>query len=251
MAYAITIHKSQGLSLDCAIIDLSERVFGEGMAYVALSRIRSLNGVHLTSFTPDAIMASRACVEECNRLREQFRPDLPLYQLPSKRLRMTGAITPPAKRPCTDKASAKHETEDKPQTKKPKIADKIADKMANEQTDQSSCDDCFIVDWPQHTVVRERFPFNPLDVTGQKRGCKMLKLNYHHKNVVSVGGPDVPLTEPDRSTLVDTVGDGSCMFRAMSVVITGNQRQHVTIRRAIVKHLCDNEQLFIQKSLAL
>ena len=56
-----------------------------------------------------------------------------------------------------------------------------------------------------------------------------------------------PLTEPDRSTLVDTVGDGSCMFRAMSVVMTGNQRQHVTVRRAIVKHLCDNEQLFIHK----
>ena len=152
MAYAITIHKNQGLSLDCAIIDLSERVFGEGMAYVALSRIRSLNGVHLTSFTPDAIMASRACLEECNRLREQFRPDLPLYQLPSKRSvkrRMTGAIAPPAKRPCTGKASApkrKHETEDKPQPKK----QKIADKMANKKTDQSSCDDCFIIYWPQH-----------------------------------------------------------------------------------------------------
>ena len=63
------------------------------------------------------------------------------------------------------------------------------------KTDQSSCDDCFIVDWPQHTVVRERFPFNPLDVTGQQRGCKWLKLNYHNKNVVSVGGPDVPLTD--------------------------------------------------------
>ena len=104
VAYAITIHKSQGLSLDCAIIDLSDKVFGEGMAYLGLWRIRSLNGVHLTTFTPNAIMASRACVEECNRLREQFRPDLSLYQLPSKRSvkrRMTGAITPPAKRPCT------------------------------------------------------------------------------------------------------------------------------------------------------
>ena len=82
----------------------------------------------------------------------------------------------------------------------------------------------------------------PLDFAGQQRASY-----YHNKNVVSVGGPDVPLTEPNRSTLVDTVGDGSCMFRAMSVVITGNQRTHVTIRCAIVKHLCDNEPLFIHK----
>ena len=69
VAYAVTIHKSQGLSLDCAIIDLSDSVFGEGMACVALSRVRSIDGVHLTSFTPDSIMASRTCVEECNKLR--------------------------------------------------------------------------------------------------------------------------------------------------------------------------------------
>ena len=63
LAYAVTIHKSQGLSLDCAIIDLSSQVFGEGMAYVAPSRVRSLSGVHLTAFSPTSIMASRTCVD--------------------------------------------------------------------------------------------------------------------------------------------------------------------------------------------
>ena len=38
LAYAMTIHKCQSLSLDCAIIDLSNKVFADGMAYVALSR---------------------------------------------------------------------------------------------------------------------------------------------------------------------------------------------------------------------
>ena len=42
LSYAITIHKCQGLSLDTAIIDLSTDVFGDGMAYVALSRVRTL-----------------------------------------------------------------------------------------------------------------------------------------------------------------------------------------------------------------
>ena len=41
LSYAITIHKCQGLSLDTAIIDLSIDVFGDGMAYVALSRVRT------------------------------------------------------------------------------------------------------------------------------------------------------------------------------------------------------------------
>ena len=70
LAFSITIHKSQGLSLDNAIIDLPNKVFGDSMAYVALSRVRSLSGVHLTEFSSDSIMASRICIEEVTRLRQ-------------------------------------------------------------------------------------------------------------------------------------------------------------------------------------
>ena len=47
LAYAVTIHKCQGLSLNNAIIDLSNKVFSPGMAYVALSRVRLLTLTHL------------------------------------------------------------------------------------------------------------------------------------------------------------------------------------------------------------
>ncbi|MEK7515415.1 MAG: helix-turn-helix domain-containing protein, partial [Patescibacteria group bacterium] len=54
LAYAMTVHKSQGMSMDSAIMDLS-KAFEYGQGYVALSRVRRLSGVYLTGLNARAL----------------------------------------------------------------------------------------------------------------------------------------------------------------------------------------------------
>ncbi|HVB19733.1 MAG TPA: AAA family ATPase [Candidatus Paceibacterota bacterium] len=54
LAYAMTVHKSQGMSMDAAIMDLS-KAFEYGQGYVALSRVRKLSGVYLIGLNQRAL----------------------------------------------------------------------------------------------------------------------------------------------------------------------------------------------------
>lgn len=70
LAWAITIHKSQGMSMDAAAIDLS-RTFEYGQGYVALSRVRALSGLTLLGWSEQAGLIH----PEVSRMDERFREE--------------------------------------------------------------------------------------------------------------------------------------------------------------------------------
>lgn len=69
LAWAITIHKSQGSTLELAEIDIGNGIFECGQSYVALSRVKDINGLYLKSFNPNKIKINKKVKEFYTNLK--------------------------------------------------------------------------------------------------------------------------------------------------------------------------------------
>ena len=67
LAWAITVHKSQGLTITKANIDLGKKEFAAGLSFVAVSRVRSLSDICFKRFTFDRLER----IKQCKRLQER------------------------------------------------------------------------------------------------------------------------------------------------------------------------------------
>ncbi len=79
LAWAITVHKSQGMTLDTAQIDLS-KAFVEGMGYVALSRVKNVNSLYLSGLNQMALRVSEEARRIDGYLREKSAADMVEYK---------------------------------------------------------------------------------------------------------------------------------------------------------------------------
>ena len=81
------------------------------------------------------------------------------------------------------------------------------------------------------------FKYNPVDVEWQHRVCRLLGLGFCGPNRITPGSPNAPLANP--VGFKNIRGDGNCMFRSLSFIITGSEDQHMHVRRAIIRHMRD------------
>jgi len=237
LAYAVTIHKCQGLSLDCAIVDLSDKVFAAGMAYVAVSRLRSLAGLHLIAFDPKSIRVSVKCLTEINRLRKKYRKDLPLYKIPclSSKRKLTGA-------PHGEPAFKKAHIDQAPKRKAQSLSANDVPSTKKQRSVGAAQPDKHKV-WP--------FSFHSVDVQWQRSACQAMGLKFEKGNGVSPGSGDMPLTRPDMRSIKRILGDGNCMFRALSRIVSGSQNHYAHMREKIVQHLHHIAPLMLEHIVGL
>ena len=83
LAYAMTVHKSQGMSMDAAIMDLS-KAFEYGQGYVALSRVRRLSGVYLTGLNKRALEVHPQILEKDRDFRAASEAARDAFEVMSK-----------------------------------------------------------------------------------------------------------------------------------------------------------------------
>ena len=82
LAWAMTIHKSQGLTLDKAVIDLGEVDFTPGLSFVAISRVKKVSGLLFkTPFPINCLQRPRGSFGDLD-IDTERRRHLPLGQLP-------------------------------------------------------------------------------------------------------------------------------------------------------------------------
>lgn len=114
LAWAITVHKSQGMTLDSAKIDL-RRAFVEGMGYVALSRVRRLDTLFLHGINKTALMVSEDARHIDELLRNRTASDKEKFaHLEAKAT--ARPLEPPKKAPKASGSSWKEKVEKMRQT---------------------------------------------------------------------------------------------------------------------------------------
>ena len=252
LAFAITIHKSQGLSLRTAIVDAGTACFGTGMIYVALSRLTSLEGLHLIDFNKQKLCANKACICKYNRLRELYTPQLERLPIEGNRKRTSDETSVSedkrqrTRQPSADSANTDGRSRREHRTK--------MKKNAADESRASAAENVAAPSGPvASTPVKPSFSVQSIGAEIQQSVCSNFNLFHHHETPSHTCAARRAVARRLQKHLqhefqnvpveveVISIGghDGNCLFRALSQAITRNVDQHALIRQYVVNHMTD------------
>ena len=258
LCWGATIHRVQGLTIDKAVVSLRSvdkrnraRAMQYGQAYVALSRVRSLAGLYILQFDKSSIRASPAVNAEMQRLRAKSdshaEPAAQASQMTNQQCTSNAAsVTIPAVSQTTETS--------------------LTSTQQNNTTAWHQVDDSHLVVSRNYNNSNNGNIFAHCATTSPNTNylqniCSNFNLEFvphiqsEHSRHDAVACELEALihSKTDRNVHVEIfriVGDGNCLFRALSLGITRSQKQHGLLRSYVVNHMMDDsvrgamEQLF-------
>lgn len=186
LAWAITVHKSQGMSMDAAVIDLSS-AFEYGQGYVALSRVRRLSGVYLLGWNRRALEVHPhiAQKDEEFRLRSETAEESfaemskeEISSLQNAFIKASGGHSPTeskGKRKKKTKVTASSKSSKKKSDSQPSRLSILREKYPSAYTPWSDEDDMLL----RESFLSETSPKKLSDIFGRQPGAiraRLLKL---------------------------------------------------------------------------
>ena len=114
-----------------------------------------------------------------------------------------------------------------------------SDCSSNKSSNTNDNDDLEIIEELSNSFVcsHPNFRYYQVDEEWQRHWCSMLGLECTRIYDRSNGSSDIPLTAPTARCVQHTLGDGNCLFRSLSFVLTGSQQSHTCpeIGRQLIK----------------
>ena len=329
LAWAVTIHKCQGMTLNKAVVDLGKKEFSAGLTFVACSRVRQLKDLLFVTPLPFQRVANLASsYRHSERLHEEKRlQTLCNKQLSGEVISSTSPVHVMDTCESTNLAAEAETTSIEPKipmceaqvdrvscisqsalshslnvaaqkvSKVPNVPC-VQDKMDGTDNVMDMCESTNLAAEAETTSIEPKIPvceaqvdrvscisqsalshslnvaaqkvsevpnvpcvqaktdgtdselaitgvytdnshfkYNPVEVEWQLRVCRLLGLGFCGPNRITPGSPNAPLANP--VGFKNIRGDGNCMFRSLSFIITGSEDQHMHVRRAIIRHMRD------------
>ncbi len=249
LGWAITCHKIQGQTLKKAFIELNSHFFASGQAYVVLRRVKSIEGLHLLSYDPKAIIIG----DYERRIWEAMtNREIPWPQPPKRENdKITQDALPPKQEndkisedtlPPKRKIDQISEDTLPPKRERNTVSDEEKAHTDNEKDENEHKTENNSASIITHVHNAPPLHFNPVDFVWQYDRAS----NFHIAVEIPIQAPRtsmIEVTKPPVQT-IHIIGDGNCFFRCLSWIVSGTQNHHLFFRDLIVQYIEENIAIF-------